>query len=525
MRPRLTAASLFTLLLALCLAAFASACGAYPSHYHAEMVAYAPPPPRPIVMEDKAAPAEPEANRETYVDHGVNPWTQTDKDALSTFAIDVDTGAYTISRRKLNEGTLPAPAAVRVEEFVNYFKYAYAPPTADDLTPFSVHVEAAPSPVAEDRHIVRVGLQGRPIDHDQRRPAHLVFLVDVSGSMDSSDKLGLAKDALIYLTEQLQDHDTVSLVTYAGSIGVVLPATPVSDRDTIIDALDELTSGGSTAMASGLQLAYEQALSQKEPGTIQRVIVISDGDANVGSTTHGDMLTSIQHYVNEGVTLSTIGVGMGNYQDNLMEQLANQGNGNYYYLDTFDQAKRVFGQDLTATLQVIARDVKVQVAWNPERVSSYRLIGYENRDVADKDFRNDAVDGGEVGAGHQVTALYEVKLNPKAAADAPLADVHLRYKSADARPEDKAREVTLPISADALRATLADASDSTRFAFAVASFAEVLRQSPEGMPLSDAIALAKSASDGVSDSEELLNLMEQAQRLGADVKKTARLTR
>lgn len=510
---------LFTLLIlsfsTLLCAVLASGCGSY-AGARADMGA--PLSPAPVAARE--APKPPQENTEKYVDHGVNPWTDTKTDTLSTFAIDVDTGAYTISRRKLLENTLPPKEAVRVEEFVNYFRYGYTAPDQNSLDPLTVHMEATPAPTDPTKHIVRVGLQGRTIDHDQRRPANLVFLVDVSGSMDSSDKLGLAKDALIYLTEHLQPHDTVALVTYAGSIGVVLPPTPASDQDTIIDALDDLTSGGSTAMASGLQLAYEQALLNKEPGTLQRVIVISDGDANVGATTHGDILSSIRHYVNEGVTLSCIGVGMGNYQDHLMEQLANQGNGNYYYLDSFEQAQRVFGDHLVSTLQVIARDVKVQVEWNPARVSRYRLIGYENRDVADKDFRNDRVDGGEVGAGHQVTALYEVELAPGADSAAPLGQVHMRYKAADARPGDAAKEQNFVMDSNILRASFDDASPDTRLAVAIAGFAEVLRHSPEAMSLAEVERIAQGVAQKDSDDHmELLALIRRAIELGADQQK------
>ena len=358
---------------------------------------------------DKAAVAPPGAagsavmaeSGEAYRDWGKNPWVDTAKDRLSTFAADVDTASYTIARRKLEEGSLPPAAAVRVEEFVNYFKYAFPAPT--DNTPFSVVMEAAPSPLHQGRHILRVGVATKAKSALEHKPAHLVFLVDVSGSMSSADKLGLAKRALRILTDNLTENDTVSLVTYAGTTRVVLQ--PTNDRNKILTALEDLKSAGSTGMASGIDLAYQQAIANMKPGHISRVIVLSDGDANVGPHTHDDLMKIISSRAKEGVTLSTIGFGMGNYKDELMEQLANKGNGNNFYIDSIDQAKRVFQEQLTANLEVVAKDVKLQVDFDPALVARYRLVGYENRDIKDDDFRKDEVDAGEIGAGLQVRAL------------------------------------------------------------------------------------------------------------------------
>ena len=447
---------------------------------------------------------------ETYKDHGKNPWTDTTKDHLSTFAADVDTAAYTIARRKLSEGQLPPPAAVRVEEFVNYFRYAFPAPTAG--TPFAVVMDAAPSPVAPGKHIVRVGVATQATIASERKPAHLVFLVDVSGSMQSPDKLELAKQALRILTNNLQEKDTVSLVTYAGSTRVVLEPTGLQHKAQIMSALDELTAGGSTAMASGLDLAYAQAMKGFQPGGIARVIVLSDGDANVGNTSVDDMLATIASRAKQGVTLSTIGFGMGNYKDETMEQLANKGNGNNFYIDSLAAAKKVFAQQLGSTLEVVAKDAKFQVDFDPAFVARYRLVGYENRDIADTDFRNDKVDAGEIGAGHQVTALYEVELTAAGKqAAAPLGSVRIRHK---APMSETATEAAFPM-VGAPAATFAQASADFRFAFATAAFADVLRHSTdaEHWSLAQIRDLAKGAIGQDAERRELVTLIETTMRL------------
>jgi Ca-activated chloride channel family protein len=443
---------------------------------------------------------------EAYKDYGTNAWVDSTKDALSTFAVDVDTASYTIARRKLTEGALPPKAAVRVEEFVNYFGYRY--PRPDGARPFSVTADLAPSPFTAGRHILRVGVATRPLAVSERKPANLVFLVDVSGSMQSPDKLLLAKRALRILVDNLKDGDTVSLVTYAGSTRVVLAPTGLARKDQILSAIEELSAGGSTAMASGLELAYQQAAKGLRPGAISRVIVLSDGDANVGNTSHADMLKTIAGHVKEGVTLSTVGFGMGNYKDETMEQLANKGNGNNYYIDGISQARRVFQEQLGGTLEVVAKDVKIQVELDPAQVARYRLVGYENRDVADVDFRNDKVDAGEIGAGHQVTAVYEVELAAKRTAGA-LATVRVRHK--EPRGE-KAMEAAFPVLPAAVAPTFAAASDDLRFATAVAAFADVLRGSEdaEHWSLAEVRRIAAAAAGADRDRRELVALIDRA---------------
>ncbi|HEY5946938.1 MAG TPA: von Willebrand factor type A domain-containing protein [Kofleriaceae bacterium] len=445
------------------------------------------------------------AGGEAYKDYGKNPWIEAAKDHLSTFAADVDTASYTIARRKLEEGTLPPAAAVRVEEFVNYFRYSFAAPPRN--TPFAVVMEAAPSPLQAGRHIVRVGVATKAISTLERKPANLVFLVDVSGSMSSPDKLGLAKQSLRILTNNLTENDTVSLVTYAGSTRVVLQ--PTSDRAKIQAAIEELESAGSTGMASGIDLAYQQATKGLQPGHIARVIVLSDGDANVGPHTHEDLLKIISGRAKEGVTLSTIGFGMGNYKDELMEQLADKGNGNNFYIDSLDQAKRVFQEQLTSNLEVVAKDVKLQVDFDPAMVARYRLVGYENRDIKDEDFREDKVDAGEVGAGHQVTALYEIELTAKGKqANAPLGSIRIRHKQPDGA---KATEAAFPMVGGPA-ASFANSSTDFRFAFAVAAFADYLRggADAEHWSLATIRDMAKNAAGDSQERKELVAMIDKA---------------
>ena len=451
-------------------------------------------------------------SRDKHADLRKNPWTEIAKDRLSTFAADVDTASYTFARKRLEAQALPDHAAIRVEEFVNYFRYTFAAPTG--TSPFSVVMEAAPSPLAPQRHVVRVGVATRPIAIAERKPAHLVFLVDVSGSMDEPDKLPLAKQALHVLASNLGERDTVSLVTYAGSTRVVLEPTPVSaaNRVRIDRAIDALSAAGSTAMASGIDLAYARAVKQVHDGHISRVVVLSDGDANVGPHTHDEILKLIAGRAKEGVTLSTIGFGVGNYNDELMEQLADKGNGNNFYIDSLEQARRVFTDDLTANIEVVAKDVKLQVDFDPALVARYRLLGYENRDVADADFRNDKVDAGEIGAGHQVTALYELELTAKGKqAHAPLGAIRIRYKAPQGA---KAMETAFPMAAGPA-ATFAAALPDTRFAFAVAAFADVLRGGPdaEHWSLWQIRDIAKSAAGTSTDRAQLVSLIERAMQL------------
>ncbi len=407
----------------------------------------------------------------TFFQHyGVNPFIDTEDDQLSTFAIDVDTASYTIARRYLDDGHLPDQNSIRVEEFVNYFDQGYKAPTDDA---FAIHIDGSPSLFGNGNHwLMRVGLQGKELFDEQRQDATLVFTIDVSGSMAREDRLGLVQRSLRLLVDELRSDDKVAIVIYGDRGSVLLEATEARERGKILRAIDSLEPGGSTYVEDGLKVAYKLAVDEVASDRITRVMVLSDGVGNVGNTGHESLLREVQRYVDQGVTLTTVGFGMGNYNDILMEQLANDGDGAYYYVDTLSEARRIFVDDLTGTLQVIARDAKVQVDFNPEVVSRYRLLGYENRDVADDDFRNDAVDAGEIGAGHSVTALYELKL--REGAEGVIGMVYMRY-------EDVGLNEVVEIDQEFHHSDLAAAFEETvptfQLSAVVAEFAEVLRGS------------------------------------------------
>jgi Ca-activated chloride channel family protein len=373
-------------------------------------------------------------------------------------------------------------------------------------------MDAAPSPFEPGLYVMRVGVATPAKSRSERKPANLVFLVDVSGSMQSADKLGLAKQSLQLLVENLRPDDSVALVTYAGSTGVVLPSTPVTERRKILAALDRLAAGGSTAMGAGLDLAYHEAMEGRRRGAISRVIVMSDGDANVGTSDPKGLQNIIAERVKAGITVSTIGFGMGNYRDNLMEQLADTGNGNAFYIDSMDAANKIFGENLASTLEVAAKDAKLQVEFDPKMVKRYRLVGYENRDIADDDFRKDEVDAGEIGVGHQVTAMYVVDLTDEATAHpGPLGLVRIRAKAPDG---EVAAESTYAMAA-APAASFDEASTDLRFAYAVAAFADVLRGAEDAQKWSlDRIAQTARATAGADrDRQELVSLIETAAKL------------
>ena len=439
----------------------------------------------------------------------INSFVNPAEDRLSTFSVDVDSGSYTLARKHLKRGMLPSKSQVRVEEFVNFFEYDYKTPRG--RVPFEVDFEAAPSPFDDDQVLLRVGVQGRKISEKHRKPAHLVFLVDVSGSMHSADKLPLAQRSLHKLVNQLKEGDTVAICTYAGRVSEVLQPTGMGQRAVIHEAIESLTAGGATAMHDGLETAYKMAYKTLKPNHINRVIVLSDGDANVGRATHKEILKRIKHFTQEGVTLSTIGFGMGNYRDTMMEQLANKGNGNYFYIDTEREARRVFQKQLASTLQVIAKDVKIQVEFNPDAVASYRLIGYENRNIHDADFRNDAVDAGEIGAGHTVTAIYALKLKPNAESDLNPATVMVRAKAPRGA---RAKERTYPLTRAVFKKTPADTSKDFRVAVTAAAFAEKLRGSEFAADWSWETILGLLEEERANlneDTQELLTLIETAQ--------------
>ncbi len=466
----------------------------------------------------------------TYHEHyGVNPFVATEEDALSTFAIDVDNASYTIARRYLRDGNLPDKDAVRVEEFINYFDQGYPEVAAGD---FAIRADGAPSPFGAGKHLLRVGLQGRDVATADRKPANLVFVVDVSGSMNRENRLQLVKKALRILLDELEPSDSVGLVVYGSRGEVIIEPTSIEERGRLEKAIERLQPGGSTNAEEGLNLAYDMARRHYQRSAINRLILCSDGVANVGRTGADSILEHIRRESDAGITLSTIGFGMGNYNDVLMEKLADQGDGNYYYVDELAEAERVFRENLTATLQTIARDTKIQIEFDPEHVVRYRLLGYENRDVADRDFRNDAVDAGEVGAGHQVTALYELKLSDAAiraldeeqtaaAAKIRLATARLRYEVPPGAAEaGLVKEIATPIFLREFTNQFAQAAPRLQLTALVAEFAEILRRSywAKDSRLSQLVPMAQHLAETLADDADVVELEKLISRAAGLVK-------
>ncbi len=441
---------------------------------------------------DRESSADGGFNTEAYDSVVDNPFFTVLQNPLSTFSIDVDTASYANVRRLLKQGTRPPKGAVRIEEFVNYFSYDDREPEGE--VPFSVAVEVAACPWKLDHRLARIALKGREIPSSKRPPANLVFLLDVSGSMSQWNKLPLLKAALKMLVNNLEEKDRVAVVVYAGASGLVLPSTPAGDRQRILEALGRLRAGGSTNAGSGIELAYNVAAEGFVKGGINRVILATDGDFNVGITNQSSLVELIEKKAKSGVFLTVLGFGMGNYKDSTLEKLADKGNGNYAYIDTAKEAQKVLVEQIGATLMTIAKDVKLQLEFNPATVAGYRLIGYENRLLRDQDFNDDTIDAGEIGAGHSVTALYEIipagkevpgaqSVDPlkyqstpspdRAAGSGDLFTVKLRYKD-PAGSESKLLEHPVQDRGVGYE----KASDDFRFAASVAAFGMLLRDSP-----------------------------------------------
>jgi Ca-activated chloride channel family protein len=468
------------------------------------------------------------ADRENYAEIDDNPVCVVAEQPVSTFSIDVDTAAYSNVRRYLQDGLLPPSDAVRTEELINYFDYGY--PTPDTRkTPFAVTTEIAPAPWNDEAHLLTVGIRGYDVPAAERPAANLVFLVDVSGSMNSPDKLPLLKNAFRLLTRRLTAEDRVAIVVYAGASGLVLESTPGDRHATILSALDRLHAGGSTNGGDGIRLAYSVAADNFLAAGINRVVLATDGDFNVGTVSHESLIDLIERRRAQGIALTTLGFGQGNYNDHLLEQLADHGNGNYAYIDTLLEARKVLVESLSGTLQTIASDVKIQLEFNPATVAEYRLIGYENRLLRREDFGNDRIDAGEIGAGHTVTAVYELKLTDSAdRLIAPLryggreagggdrrelAHLRLRYKA----PEGGASKL---IERPLRRADIRDpdeTSDDFRFAAAVAAFGQALRGGHylKDYRLDDVAKLARDArgADDHGYRSEFVALVELAESL------------
>jgi len=461
-----------------------------------------------------------------------NPFLKVGENPLSTFSIDVDTASYAKVRRYIGEArSMPPPDAVRIEEFINYFSYEYAPPEGDE--PFAAHLEVAACPWEPAHRLVRIGLKGQEIPEEERPAANLVFLVDVSGSMAPDDKLPRVRRALALLVDQLRENDRVAIVVYAAATGLVLPSTPGYQKGEIAAALESLESGGSTNGGAGIQLAYDTAAQHLIRGGVNRVILCTDGDFNVGTTSTAELERLAEEKAKSGVFLTVLGFGMGNHNDDMLEKLADKGNGNYGYVDSEQEARKLLVDEAGGTLVTIAKDVKLQVEFNPQRVEAYRLIGYENRMLRAQDFNDDTKDAGEIGAGHTVTALYEVipagkeagvpPVDPlkyqrpavptEAAESKELLSVKIRYKEPDA--QESKGPLVFPLVDEGH--DFGRASGDFKFASAVAGFGMLLRDSAyKGNWTLDAVlevAQEGLGTDRHGQRSGFLDLVRQAKRL------------
>jgi Ca-activated chloride channel family protein len=476
--------------------------------------------------------AEQAWSREAYAHIAESEFLTVRDQPLSTFSVDVDTASYSNVRRFLREGRLPPADAVRIEELVNYFDYDYPAPAANE--PFGVYAEVSDCPWNPEHRLVHLGIQAERIDDEKVPPRNLVFLIDVSGSMQDPSKLPLLKNGMALLARNMRREDRISMVVYAGSSGLVLPSTSGAQSGKVLEALSRLEAGGSTNGAAGIELAYAEAQRNFIQGGVNRVILATDGDFNVGPSSEGELVRIIEEKRKSGVFLTVLGFGTGNLQDARMEQLADKGNGNYAYIDTLDEAQKVLVRESGATLVTVAKDVKLQVEFNPAHVASYRLVGYENRTLAARDFNDDKKDAGEIGAGHTVTALYEVvpvgaeepsaqqMVDPlryqgahdtRATESGELLTVKIRYK---APSSDTSQLIARPLR-DQHRA-LRDASSTFRFSAAVAGFGMLLRASKHkgsaSLPQLRALVEGSIDQDPHGEKSELLQMMQAAQRLG-----------
>lgn len=483
---------------------------------------------RPALATGVAPPAwAGPADRENYAHIQRSSVMQVLDQPVSTFSVDVDSGSYANVRRFLEQGRLPPTDAVRVEELINYFDYGYTAARDPDV-PFSVTTEMAPTPWNQNTHLLHVGIQGW-LPEVEGAGTNLVFLVDVSGSMQSQDKLPLVKTALKMLTAELGEQDRISLVVYAGASGVVLAPTPGNDRAAISAALDRLEAGGSTNGGAGIQLAYAMAEQGWIEGGVNRVLLATDGDFNVGTTRFESLLDLVRQKRKSGVALTTLGFGQGNYNDHLMEQLADVGDGNHAYIDSLQEAHKMLVRQRRATLDTIARDVKVQIEFNPAQVSEYRLIGYENRALKREDFANDAVDAGDLGAGHSVTALYEIALaghggesvrplryaQPAPATDlsGEIAHLRLRYKMPEDGVQARSRLIERSLQKTDVLDAIEEASEPLKLSAAVAAFGQLLSGGDhmKGFDYTDVAGLARQGGeDAFGDRAGFLQLVDLA---------------
>jgi len=481
---------------------------------------------QPTIVSDDDDPID--HNTEEYDKIVENPFKDVKQNPLSTFSIDVDNASYSNVRRYINSNSLPPKGAVRIEEMINYFTYDYPDPKGEH--PFAFITELSECPWNAENKLLHIGIQGKKLNYDDYKPSNLVLLLDVSGSMDTDNKLPLLKKGMSMLLDELDDNDKISIVVYAGAAGMVLEPTPASERKKIKKALNDLQAGGSTAGGEGIQLAYKLAKEAFIPEGNNRIILATDGDFNVGNSSTSTLVELVEEKRKEGVYLTIIGLGMGNYKDGRMEQISNAGNGNYFYIDNIREAEKVFVKELRANMFTIAKDVKIQIEFNPTVAKAYRLIGYENRIMAKEDFDDDTKDAGELGAGHTVTALYEVipagsdtevntasdlkyqetKIKENAAGSGDLMTIKFRYKPIDS-------ETSILIEKAVPNATLQNTGNNFKFSAAVAAFGMQLRES-EYKGETDYDLILKLAKEGKGNDPfgyraEFIQMVETAKLL------------
>jgi Ca-activated chloride channel family protein len=507
MRTRILSLAVLALVTAGCAGGASSSGSANTGH--GEPPAHHQPPPVPWPDEPAATPYD----GVTYEDPGVNPFVDPVEDRVSTFGLDVDTASYTIAQRYVDDGNRPDPASVRVGEWVNAFDQGYRPPQDDT---FAIVVDGGPTPFTDrDEVLLRVGLQARDVRDRARADTALTFVIDTSGSMEREGRLELVKDALARLVDGLGRGDTVAIVTFGDEARVLLEPTPATHRDEILDVIGWLQPGGSTNLEGGLRLGYELARASLTENGVDRVVLASDGVANVGLTDPDRILAAVRRDAAAGIELVSVGVGMGNYNDALLEQLADQGDGFYAYVDGPDEANRLFTEDLTGTLQTVALDARAQIEFDPEAVAAYRLVGYENRAIADRDFVDDTVDAGAIGAGHSVTALYAIRLDEDLGRQGRIATVRLRWTDPD---DGRVDELARDVRASDLAGSFRSSDPFFRFDAVVASTAEVLRGSPWAghVRLADIAEVAHHEAEALPPTDEVhafLDLLEALARM------------
>jgi Ca-activated chloride channel family protein len=483
-----------------------------------------------IIERDIPREPEPQHNTDEYNKIEENPFKSAQKEPLSTFSIDVDNASYSQIRYNIERGQLPQKDVVRIEEMINYFDYEYKEPTGEH--PFTINTELASCPWNPQNKLVHIGLQGKKLDYRNLKPSNLVFLIDVSGSMDEENRLPLVKKSMAILLNELSDRDKVSIVVYAGSEGLVLPATKASEKEKIMKALNNLQAGGSTAGGAGITLAYKVAEENLIKDGNNRIILCTDGDFNVGVSSTAELVRMVEEKRKLDIYLTICGFGMGNYKDGRLEEIAKNANGNYFYIDNLQEAQKVFSKEMRANMFTIAKDVKIQVEFNPKWVQAYRLIGYENRVMANQDFNDDKKDAGELGAGHTVTALYEIvpvgvksEYVPKTddlkyqqnqlsnqSQTNELMTVKLRYK-----PLKKEESVLITQVIEKNTQDWENASDNFRFSASVASFGMLLRDSPhKGKSTYEQVILMAKGAKGKDDNgyrSDFIQMVESARLL------------